>query len=68
MTYYQSSIDDYIIDSKAYQNLKIENQMLKNKIKEREQLIKSLCKDLQHINDTLHYSIKYRNFSPYQKG
>lgn len=49
MTYYQTSIDDYLIDPKSYQNLKIENQMLKNKIKEREQLIKSLCKDLQHI-------------------
>lgn len=68
MTYYQASIDDYIIDTKAYQNLKIENQMLKNKIKDREQLIKSLCKDLQHINELLHYSIKYRNFNPYQKG
>lgn len=65
MTYYQTSIDDYIPTSEEYIKIKRENEYLRNLLKQREQLIKTFCKDLEHINQTLNYNIKYRNFKPY---
>ena len=66
--YYQTSIDDYEITQEEYIKIKRENEYLRNLIKQREQLIKSFCKDLTHMNETLRYDHKYRNCKPYQEA